>query len=405
MWNAIRIALRAIRRNVLRASLTVLGILIGVAAVITSTALGAGVRDNVTSQIQSIGSNFIIIWPERALASGARTANGTGPRLTEDDGLAIKREDVSVEAISPVLGARTQIVFGDKNWSTWAEGVTLDWFKVRNWSLERGGTWTVADESLKSKVCLIGKTVEKQLFPGVDPIGKTIRIGRYPYTIIGILEKKGQTPFGDDQDDNLVMPISSMRARVLHTAPGFAGVLMLSARSSETTDRAVKQADSILRQRHHIEPDAQPDFQIRTLKEFQEMQVKVYDILTVVLIGVAAISLLVGGIGVMNIMLVSVTERTREIGIRMAIGAREADIRSQFLIEAVVLAVLGGIAGAIIGIAAITGLGFVLEWPMHVNPTALTVAVVVSGLTGVAFGFFPAHRAAKLDPITALHHE
>jgi putative ABC transport system permease protein len=265
--------------------------------------------------------------------------------------------------------------------------------------------WSLADESQKSKVCLIGTTVQKQLFGGVDPIGKTIRIGRYPYTIIGILEKKGQTPFGDDQDDSLVMPISSMRARVLHTAPGFAGVLMLSATSSDTTDRAVKQAESILRQRHHIDPGAQPDFQIRTLKEFQEMQVKVYDILTVVLIGVAAISLLVGGIGVMNIMLVSVTERTREIGIRMAIGAREADIRSQFLIEAVVLAVLGGIAGALIGIAAITGLGFVLEWPMHVNLTALTVAVIVSGLTGVAFGFFPAHRAAKLDPITALHHE
>jgi putative ABC transport system permease protein len=403
--NAIRIALRAIRRNVLRASLTVLGILIGVAAVITSTALGAGVRDNVTSQIQSIGSNFIIIWPERALASGARTANGTGPRLSEEDGLAIKREDVSVSAITPVLGARAQIVFGDKNWSTWAEGVTLDWFKVRNWSVERGSTWTLADEAQKSKVCLIGKTVESRLFAGVDPIGKTIRIGRYPYTIIGLLEKKGQTPFGDDQDDSLVMPISSMRARVLHTAPGFAGVLMLSATSPETTDRAVKQAESILRQRHHIEEGAQPDFQIRTLKEFQEMQVKIYDILTILLIGVAAISLLVGGIGVMNIMLVSVTERTREIGIRMAIGAQEADIRGQFLIEAVVLAVLGGIAGAIIGIAAITGLGFVLDWPMHVNTTALTIAVLVSGLTGVIFGFFPAHRASKLDPILALHHE
>jgi putative ABC transport system permease protein len=202
-----------------------------------------------------------------------------------------------------------------------------------------------------------------------------------------------------------VMPISSMRARVLHTGPGFAGVLMLSATSPETTDRAVKQAESILRQRHHIEEGAQPDFQIRTLKEFQEMQVKVYDILTILLIGVAAISLLVGGIGVMNIMLVSVTERTREIGIRMAIGAQSADIRGQFLVEAVVLAVLGGIAGAIIGIAAITGLGFVLDWPMHVNTTALTIAVIVSGLTGVIFGFFPAHRASKLDPIMALHHE
>jgi putative ABC transport system permease protein len=402
---AILIALRAIRRNVLRASLTVLGILIGVAAVVTVTALGSGARENVSSQIQSIGSNFIIIWPERALASGARTANGTGPRLSEEDGLAIKREDVSVVAISPVLGARTQIVSGDRNWSTWAQGVTLDYFQVRNWNLGRGSFWTVSDEEQKSKVCVIGATLQKELFGGTDPIGKSVRIGRYPYTIIGVLEKKGQSPFGDDQDDNLLMPIGSMRARVLHTAPGFAGVLMLSASSPETTDRAVKQADSILRQRHHIDQGAQPDYQIRTLKEFQEMQAKVYGLLTIVLIGVAGISLLVGGIGVMNIMLVSVTERTREIGIRMAIGAREADIRRQFLTEAIVLALLGGIAGAIIGVGAIAGLGALLEWPMKLSPTALTVAVATSAITGVVFGFFPAHRASKLDPILALHHE
>jgi putative ABC transport system permease protein len=403
--SAIRIALRAIRRNVLRASLTVLGILIGVAAVVTVTALGAGARDNVSSQIQSIGSNFIIIWPERALASGARTANGAGPRLTEEDGAAIKRDDVSVVAISPDLGARTQIVYGDKNWSTWASGVNLDYFQVRNWVVAKGSKWTPADEEQKAKVCLIGATLQKELFGADDPVGKSIRIGRYPYVVIGVLGKKGESPFGDDQDDTLLMPIGSMRARVFRTAPGFAGVLMLSASSPETTDRAVRQADAILRQRHHIDPDGLPDFQIRTLKEFQEMQAKIYDLLTVLLIGVAAISLLVGGIGVMNIMLVSVTERTREIGIRMAIGAREADIRSQFLIEAIVLAVLGGIAGAIIGLAAIAGLGAVLEWPMKMSPTALTIAVATSALTGVVFGFFPAHRASKLDPILALHHE
>jgi putative ABC transport system permease protein len=232
-----------------------------------------------------------------------------------------------------------------------------------------------------------------------------VRIGRYPYTVIGILEKKGQSPFGDDQDDNLLMPIGSMRARVLHTAPGFAGVLMMSASSAETTDRAVKQAESILRQRHHIDDGAEPDFQVRTLKEFQEMQAKVYGLLTVLLIGVAGISLLVGGIGVMNIMLVSVTERTREIGIRMAIGAREADIRRQFLIEAIVLAVLGGVAGAAIGVLGIAGLGALLDWPMKLSPTALTIAVATSAVTGVVFGFFPAHRASKLDPILALHHE
>jgi putative ABC transport system permease protein len=403
--SGILIALRAIRRNLLRASLTVLGILIGVAAVVTVTALGAGARDSVSSQIQSIGSNFIIIWPERAMASGARTANGAGPRLTEEDGEAIKHEDVSVVAISPVLGARAQVVYSDRNWSTWVQGVNLDYFQVRNWQLGHGSLWTAADEEQKSKVCIIGTTLQRELFGGADPVGKTVRIGRYPYTVIGVLQKKGQSPFGDDQDDNLVMPIGSMRARVLHTAPGFAGVLMLSASSTETTDRAVKQADAILRQRHHIDPDGQPDFQIRTLKEFQEMQAKVYGLLTVVLIGVAGISLIVGGIGVMNIMLVSVTERTREIGIRMAIGAREADIRTQFLIEAIVLAVLGGIAGAVVGIAAIAGLGAVFDWPMNVSPTALTIAIATSAVTGVLFGFFPAHRASKLDPILALHHE
>jgi putative ABC transport system permease protein len=403
--SAIRIALRAIRRNVLRASLTVLGILVGVAAVVTVTALGAGARDNVSSQIQSIGSNFIIIWPERTLASGARSANGAGPRLSEEDGLAIKREDVSVAALSPVLSSRVQIVNGDRNWSTNASGVALDFFKVRSWQIDRGSLWSEADELLKSKVCIIGTTLRRELFGGEDPLGRTLRIGRYPYTVIGVLKEKGQSPFGDDQDDTLIMPIGSMRARVLHTAPGFAGVLMLSASSAETTDRAVKQADAILRQRHHIDPGVDPDFRIRTLKEFQEMQATVYNLLSVLLIGVAAISLFVGGIGVMNIMLVSVTERTREIGIRMAIGARANDIRTQFLVEAVVLALLGGALGAAIGVGAIASFGALLDWPMKMSTTALTVAVATSGLTGIAFGFFPAHRASTLDPISALHHE
>ncbi len=402
---AIRLALRAISRNVLRASLTVLGILIGVAAVVTVTALGSGARDSVTSQIQSIGSNFIIIWPEKAQVSGARGANGNGARLTDDDAAALKRDDVSVAAISGSLQARAQIVFSDRNWSTAVVGVTLPYFQVRNWRLDRGQLWTERDELLKAKVCLIGVTLEKQLFGSEDPIGKTVRIGRYPYTILGVLEGKGEAPFGGDQDDVLLMPISSMRARVFHTSPGFVGVLMISATSADTTDRAVKQADAILRQRHHVAEGMQPDFQIRTLKEFQQMQESIYNLLTILLICVAGISLLVGGIGVMNIMLVSVTERTREIGIRMAIGAQEHDIRTQFLVEAVVLAVLGGVAGAVIGVSAILGLSKALEWKMTLSTTALVVSVAVSALTGIAFGFFPAQRAAKLDPIEALRHE
>ncbi len=402
---AVRLAIIAITRNLLRAGLTVLGILIGVAAVVTVTALGAGARESVSGQIQSIGSNFIIIWPERAVASGARGATGSGWRLTEEDGLAIKREDSSIAAVSPALRTRAQLVFGDRNWSTDVNGVTLPFFEVRNWKLSRGDTWTERDELLKTKVCVIGSTVQRELFGTDDPVGRVVRIGRYPYRIIGVLETKGEAPFGGDQDDEILMPVSSFRARILHTPPGFAGVLMLSATSAEATERAVKQAEAILRQRHHIEDGAQPDFQIRTQKEFQEMQATIYNLLTVLLICVAGISLLVGGIGVMNIMLVSVTERTREIGIRMAIGARENDIRTQFLVEAVVLAVLGGVAGALIGIGAIALLGVALQWPMKLSPGALAISVAVSGLTGIAFGFFPAQRAAKMDPIVALHHE
>jgi putative ABC transport system permease protein len=402
---AIRLAIIAITRNLLRAGLTVLGILIGVAAVVTVTALGSGARESVSSQIQSIGSNFIIIWPERAVASGARGATGSGARLTEEDGLAIKREDSSIAAVSPALRSRAQLVYSDRNWSTDVNGVTLPFFEVRNWKLSRGETWTERDELLKTKVCVIGTTVQRELFGTDDPVGRIVRIGRYPFRIIGVLESKGEAPFGGDQDDEILMPVSSFRARILHTPPGFAGVLMLSATSAEATDRAVKLAEGILRQRHHIEDGGQPDFQIRTQKEFQEMQSTIYNLLTVLLICVAGISLLVGGIGVMNIMLVSVTERTREIGIRMAIGAREHDIRTQFLVEAVVLAVLGGVAGALIGIGAIAVLRAVLEWPMKLSVSALAISVAVSALTGIAFGFFPAQRASKMDPIIALHHE
>ncbi len=405
MIRAILIALRAITRNPLRAGLTVLGILIGVAAVVIVTALGSGARDSVAGQIQSIGSNVVIVFPERAQVSGARGAAGSGGRLTEEDGKAILREAVSVAAVTAALRARAQVVNADKNVSTSVVGANLAFFTVRNWQVTSGSPWTESDETLKSKVCLIGTTVKKKLFGDQDPVGRNVRIGRYPYRVIGVLETKGEAPFGGDQDDMVLMPISSMRARIFRTPPGFAGVLMMSATSAETTDRAVAQVDAILRQRHHFADDVPADFRIQTQKEFQEMQAVIYNLLTVLLVFIAGISLVVGGIGVMNIMLVSVTERTREIGIRMAIGAREADIRTQFLVEAIVLAVMGGVAGAAIGIVTITALSKLLEWPMALSPVALTVAVMTSALTGIAFGFFPARRASRLDPIEALRHE
>jgi len=403
--SGILLALVAIRRNVLRASLTVLGILIGVMAVVAITALGAGARDSVGSKIQALGSNFLLVFPQSTAVSGAHGAQGTGHRLTEDDGRAILGESDSVKAITPWLESQVQVVFGDNNWSTMAGGATTDFQIVRNWHVTRGSIWTEHDEATKAKVCILGSTVADKLFGTADAVGQTIRIGRYPFRVLGVLESKGQAPFGGDLDDILLMPIGSMRTRILKTPPGFVGIFMVSATTAEATDHAVNQINSILRQRHKIVDGAEDDFKVRTLKEFQDLQARVYDILTLVLVIVAGISLVVGGIGVMNIMLVSVTERTREIGIRMAIGAREADIRTQFLVEAVVLAVLGGLLGAVLGTVIVAVASKILEWPMTVNPVALAVSLTVSGATGVAFGFFPAPRAAKLDPIVALHHE
>jgi putative ABC transport system permease protein len=401
----VRLAARSIARSPLRSSLTVLGILIGVAAVVAVSALGAGARDRVSSQIQSIGSNFIIVFPQAAQASGARGAQGSGQRITEDDGRAILNESTSIVAVAPMLRSLAQIVSGDRNWSTNVTGSTLAYFTVRNWSVERGALWDVHDEATKSKVVVLGSTVAANLFGPEDPTGRMVRIGKYPYRVLGVLESKGEAPFGGDQDDVVIMPIASFRSRIMRTPPGFAGVLMASASSADVSDRAATQIDSILRQRHRIGADRDPDFVIRTQKEFAEMEARVYGLLTMLLVVVAAISLIVGGIGVMNIMLVSVTERTREIGIRMAIGARHRDILAQFLVEAVVLALLGGLAGALVGVGAIAVLKAVLDWSMTIQTGALAVSVAVSGLTGIVFGFFPAMRASLLDPIEALRHE
>jgi putative ABC transport system permease protein len=399
------LAFRAIVHNPLRGSLTVLGILIAVAAVVTVDALGAGGRDHVSRQIDGLGSNFILVFPQPSQASGAHGAQGSGMRLTEDDGRAILRESTSVAAIAPALRASVQVVSGDQNWLTQAFGTRLAYLEVRNWAVERGLPWDAHDEATKAKVLLLGKTVAQNLFGADDPVGRTVRIGRYPYRVTGVLAAKGETPFGADQDDVVLMPSTSYRARVTRTPPNFAGAIMASATSSTTTDRAVEQIDAILRQRHRIEGDREPDFTIRTQKEFAAMKDRISAALSVLLVFVAAVSLVVGGIGIMNIMLVSVTERTREIGIRMAIGARPRDIRTQFLVEAVTLALLGGIAGVLAGGVAVSGLRALLGWEMSLRPVAVAVAVCVSGATGVVFGFLPARRAAGLDPMDALRHE
>jgi putative ABC transport system permease protein len=401
----IRLALRAIRRNVLRAALTVLGILIGVAAVVSITALGAGARDSMGSKIESLGSNFFIVFPQSTAVSGAHGAQGSGKHLSDDDGHAIERDVSSVKAVAPLLGLQGQVVYGDRNWSTELNGTTTAILDVGNWQVDRGAMWSEHDEATKAKVCVIGTTVARNLFGSSDPVGQTIRVGRYPYQVLGVFKSKGEGPFGGDQDDVAMMPIGSMRARILKSPPGYAGVLLISAASAEVTDHAVDQVRAILRQRHGIAEQGNADFDIRTQKEFHEKQELIYDVITALLVIIAGISLVVGGIGVMNIMLVSVTERTREIGIRMAIGAQEGDIRTQFLVEAVVLALIGGVIGALLGASVVFVAARIANWEMHVNAGALFVSLAVSGLTGVAFGFFPARRAAKLDPIVALRHE
>jgi putative ABC transport system permease protein len=400
VWNAIRLALGAIRRNKTRAALTVLGILIGVAAVVTVTGLASGASGEVGGQLDSFSANAIWINPETTQTSGARSKSPG--RLTEADARAIAREAVSVTRVGAFLQTTGQVVYGDKNVQTGLYGASLDYFPVRNWKIGKGELWHESDEVIKSKVCVLGTTVATALFGTDDPIGRTIRIGRAPFRVIGVFESRGSSLFGDDQDDRLMMPPGTYRAHVAPTSPGRVDALVAGATSPETMSRAEAQITSILRQRHHIADGQQADFRTSSQAELRATQQGITLVLSALLLGVAAISLVVGGIGVMNIMLVSVAERTREIGIRMSIGARERDILLQFLIEAVVLSVIGGLLGAAIGMSATFGLGSLFGWHMVPSPVALALAIATSGGIGVAFGFFPARRAAKMDPIDAL---
>ena len=402
LFSAIRIALRAIFRSKLRAALTVLGILIGVAAVVVVVALGTGVRKRVMGEISSLGANTIYVFPEATQASGARSKEGA--RLTEEDAAALVGAP-SVKGAVPFSGTGAQLVSDDANWATQVIGSTRAYFEVRGFELAKGELWTDSDELLKSRVCVIGEAVREQLFADKDPIGRHVRIGRHAYRVIGLMKKKGQSPFGEDQDDRVIVPMGTFRTRVLPSAGNRVQMILASASDERTVDRAVKQIESILRQRHRIDPDDDPDFQIRTQAEFRRSQEAIFDSLTALLASIAAVSLVVGGIGVMNIMLVSVAERTREIGIRMAIGATENAILTQFLVEAIVLTLIGGLFGMAFGVGVIALLSQALGWSMELPLEAVGAAVGTSGFIGIVFGFFPARRAARLDPIQALRNE
>ena len=402
LFDAIRLSLGAIARNKLRAGLTVLGIFIGITAVVIVTAAATKTADAVGGEIDSFAANALFVWSRPTQTSGAKTKS-VG-RLTEADGRAIAREAVSVASVAPWLSTQAQVVYADKNWATGVIGTTLSYFPIRRYSIARGGSWTETDELLKTKVCVIGQTVALNLFGTQDPVGRVIRIGRSPWTVVGVLAARGTSPFGDDQDDRVMMPIGSFRARVMRTAPGRTDQLIVGATGDRTVNRAKEQIERILRQRHNSQ-EGRDDFEVSSQSDVRATTESILTTLSALLLSVAAVSLIVGGIGVMNIMLVSVAERTREIGIRMSIGARERDILAQFLVEAVVLTMIGGMLGIVAGSGITFAIGRVLASGMSPSITALGVAVATSVVIGTAFGLLPALRAAKLDPIAALRVE
>jgi putative ABC transport system permease protein len=402
--SALVMALRSVRRNKLRAGLTILGITIGVAAVVTVIALGRGARESVNDQISNLGSNALMVFPRSARPSGVR-ATGQGSRLSELDCEALVRESTSILMAAPFMRSAAQVVYEGTNANPTVVGTRLAYFEIRNWKVQKGTLWSASAEALSEQVVVIGSQTALDLFGSADPVGHTVRIGRHPYRVLGVLEEKGQSPFGQSQDEIVLMPISTQRSHLLFTRPHETHAVLFNATSAETTERAKRQAEQILRQRHRIKEGDEDDFIVRSQAEFQAMQDAIYGALSALLIGIAAVSLVVGGIGVMNIMLVSVAERTREIGIRMAIGAREWDIMSQFLIEALVLAILGGMVGTAVGYGAIVAFRTALEWPMKLEIGSLVLAVGVSSVIGLVFGFFPARSAARMDPVHALGRE
>lgn len=403
IFASLSLGLRSVARNKLRAGLTTLGITIGIAAVVTVTSLAQSARTAVAAQVSALGNNALMVQPMSSRASGAR--DGTGSRLSELDGKALVRDSTSIAACAPFLRSGGVAVFEGENAQTSIIGTRLDYLSIRNWKIGSGEPWTQAAEALGEKVVLIGSETARQLFGTIDPVGQEIRIGRFYFEVVGVLEEKGQSPFGQSQDEIVVMPITTMRGSVVRSRPGEVHGLLLSATTAETTSRAKTQAEQILRDRHRIQEGQDDDFKVHSQAEFQKLQETIFGTLTLLLVGVAAISLVVGGIGVMNIMLVSVTERTREIGIRMAIGARESDILTQFLIEALVLATLGGVLGTAFGLGAVKAFSTALKWQMTISPTSLALALGTSSGIGLLFGFLPARRAAKLDPIKALGRE
>jgi putative ABC transport system permease protein len=384
-----------------------LGIIIGVAAVIAMVAVGGGAREQVVAQIRSLGANLLVVTPGNITQGGVRLGAGAASSLTDDDATAIMREIPAVQVTSPFMRGGAQIIGPNANWATTVYGIDSGWFEAREWDVETGRSFEPEEISRGAQVALIGQTAAKNLFGEVDPIGETIRVRNVPFRIAGVMAKKGQSSFGQDQDDVLFVPLVTGRQRVIGRNQANSrsiGAMYVKVRDGESITDAENDVKSLLRQRHRLQPHQEDDFAVRNLAEIAATREASARTLALLLAAVAGVSLAVGGIGIMNIMLVSVTERTREIGLRLAVGARPRDVLRQFLFEATGLSVIGGAIGIVFGMLAAYATARWAGWPLLVQPQSVVLAVVFSGLVGVFFGWYPAMRASRLDPIDALRH-
>ena len=403
-WS-LRIAIRALEVNKLRSALTMLGIVIGVAAVIATAAIGSGAKRRIEEQIASIGSNVIIVLPGSLTSSGLRMGTGNAITLSESDARELSLQCPDIALAVPAVRGGAQVVYGNSNWATIIAGTTPGYLEVRELSVAEGAPFTQQDVDGADKVALVGRTVVNNLFGDTDPVGQSIRIKNVPFVVVGVLSPKGQSPTGQDQDDIILLPISTAKRKVIGIKSANADavdIIIMQAKSGGQIQAAQDQAKALLRQRHHLQASEDDDFSIRNMQEIFAAQEASSRILSLMLAAVASVSLVVGGIGIMNIMLVSVRERTREIGLRQAVGAKTRDILTQFLVEAVALSIAGGVVGIVVGVAASAVISRLAQWHTVIALSAVLLAVFFSALVGVSFGYYPARRAAYLDPIEAL---